>query len=89
MGRRITGVEGTIPQGVRSFGLRRCRCNGLAKGRLRHHLAATALNFHPPQRLVDRDPTSPHTHITPGSPSGPPGVVPIPQGDPAPARHNL
>lgn len=40
------GVEGTIPQGVRAFGLRRCRCHGLAKARLQHQLTATAMNFH-------------------------------------------
>ncbi|MFG3240709.1 IS1182 family transposase [Streptomyces sp. NPDC048157] len=40
------GVEGTISQGVRAFGLRRCRYNGLAKARLQHQLTATAMNFH-------------------------------------------
>ncbi|MBT2488222.1 transposase [Streptomyces sp. ISL-96] len=40
------GVEGTISQGVRSFGLRRCRYHGLAKARLQHQLTATAMNFH-------------------------------------------
>jgi IS5 family transposase len=42
------GVEGTISQGVRAFGLRRCWYHGLAKARLQHQLTATALNF---QRL--------------------------------------
>ncbi|MFJ7416502.1 IS1182 family transposase [Streptomyces sp. NPDC098077] len=40
------GVEGTISQGVRAFGLRRCRYRGLAKARLQHQLAASAMNFH-------------------------------------------
>jgi transposase len=40
------GVEGTISQGVRRFGLRRCRYHGLAKARLQHQLTATAMNFH-------------------------------------------
>ncbi len=40
------GVEGTISQGVRAFGLRRCQYAGLAKARLQHQLTATAMNFH-------------------------------------------
>ncbi|MEV5427951.1 transposase [Streptomyces sp. NPDC052701] len=40
------GVEGTISQGVRAFGPRRCRQHGLAKTRLRHQLTAAAMNFH-------------------------------------------
>lgn len=40
------GVEGTISQGVRAFGLRRCRYSGLAKARLQHQLSVTAMNFH-------------------------------------------
>ncbi|MGN9761972.1 transposase [Streptomyces sp. SD31] len=40
------GVEGTISQGVRAFGLRRCRYHGLAKAQLQHQLTATAMNFH-------------------------------------------
>lgn len=40
------GVEGTISQGVRAFGLRRCRYNGLTKAQLQHQLTATAMNFH-------------------------------------------
>ncbi len=40
------GVEGTISQGVRAFGLRRCRYHGLAKARLQHQLTATAMNLH-------------------------------------------
>lgn len=39
------GVEGTISQGVRSFGLRECRYIGLAKTHLQHVLTAVAINF--------------------------------------------
>lgn len=42
---RRAGVEGTISQGVRSFGLRQCRYMGLAKTRLHHLLIAVAINL--------------------------------------------
>ncbi len=38
------GVEGTISQGVRGFGLRECRYVGLDKVHLQHILTATAMN---------------------------------------------
>lgn len=38
------GVEGTISQGVRGFGLRECRYLGLDKVHLQHILTATAMN---------------------------------------------
>ena len=38
------GVEGTISQGVRGFGLRQCRYIGLNKVHLQHILTATAMN---------------------------------------------
>ncbi len=38
------GVEGTISQGVRGFGLRECRYVGLNKVHLQHLLTATAMN---------------------------------------------
>ena len=37
------GVEGTLSQGVRGLGLRRCRYIGLAKARLQHVATAAAL----------------------------------------------
>jgi transposase len=37
-------VEGTLSQGVREFGLRRCRYIGLAKARLQHVATAAAIN---------------------------------------------
>jgi transposase len=40
------GVEGTLSQGVRGFGLRRCRYIGLAKARLQHVATAAAINIY-------------------------------------------
>jgi transposase len=42
---RRAGIEGTISQGVRSFGLRRARYRGLGKTHLQHVATATAINF--------------------------------------------
>jgi transposase len=39
------GIEGTISQGVRAFGLRRAKYVGLATTHLQHVLTATAINF--------------------------------------------
>ncbi len=39
------GIEGTISQGIRGFGLRNARYIGLAKTHLQHVLTATAINF--------------------------------------------
>ena len=47
---RRAGIEGTISQGVRTFGLRFCRYRGLAKTHLQHIATATAINL---DRLVD------------------------------------
>jgi transposase len=44
------GIEGTLSQGVRGFGLRRCRYIGLAKARLQHVATAAAMNVY---RLSD------------------------------------
>jgi transposase len=41
---RRAGIEGTISQGVRAFGLRRSRYIGEAKVHLRHIATATAIN---------------------------------------------
>jgi transposase len=38
------GIEGTLSQGVRAFGLRRTRYSGLAKTHLQHILSAVAIN---------------------------------------------
>jgi transposase len=42
---RRAGIEGTISQGVRAFGLRRSRYRGLAKTHLQHVATATAINL--------------------------------------------
>ncbi|HEX6016219.1 MAG TPA: transposase, partial [Geminicoccaceae bacterium] len=42
---RRAGIEGTIPQGVRAFGLRRSRYRGLARTHLQHVATAAALNL--------------------------------------------
>ncbi len=39
------GVEGTISQGTRTFGLRRCRYRGSAKTRLQNIITAAAINL--------------------------------------------
>lgn len=38
------GVEGTLLQGARAFGLRRCRCRCLAKIHLQHIFTAVVMN---------------------------------------------
>jgi transposase len=38
------GIEGTLAQGIKAFGLRRCRYMGLAKAHLQHVITATAMN---------------------------------------------
>jgi transposase len=40
-----SGIEGTISQGIRGFGLRQNRYIGLAKSHLQHILTATAMNL--------------------------------------------
>ncbi|MDJ0596277.1 MAG: transposase [Pleurocapsa sp. MO_226.B13] len=39
------GIEGTISQGTRAFGLRFCRYRGLTKTRLQHIITACAINL--------------------------------------------
>ena len=39
------GIEGTISEGVRGFGLRRCRYVGFAKAHLQHVITAAAMNL--------------------------------------------
>ena len=43
--RRCAGVEGTLSQGVRAFGLRRSRYLGLAKTHLQHVITTGAMNL--------------------------------------------
>ena len=47
--KRRAGIEGTLSQGVRAFGLRRTRYRGLAKTHLQHVAIAAAINV---ERLV-------------------------------------
>ena len=47
------GVEGTISQGVRSFGLRQSRYWGLAKTHLQHLATAAAINLDRLGTVVD------------------------------------
>lgn len=42
---RRAGIEGTLSQGIRAFGLRQARYRGQAKVHLQHALIATALNL--------------------------------------------
>lgn len=43
--RARSGIEGTISQGVRAFGMRRSRYRGIEKTHLQHMIIATALNL--------------------------------------------
>lgn len=43
--RRRAGIEGTISEGVRAYGLRHCRYLGRAKAHLQHVATATAINW--------------------------------------------
>jgi len=49
--KRRAGIEGTLSQGVRTFGLRRTRYRGLPKTHLQHVAIATAINV---ERFVAR-----------------------------------
>ncbi len=42
---RRAGIEGTLSDGIRGFGLRRCRYFGLAKAHLQHVITAAAMNL--------------------------------------------
>lgn len=42
---QLAGIEGTLAQGIRAFGLRRCRYIGQAKTHLQHVITATAMNI--------------------------------------------
>jgi transposase len=47
--KRRAGIEGTLSQGVRAFGLRRTRYRGVSKTHLQHVATAAAINL---ERLV-------------------------------------
>jgi transposase len=50
------GIEGTLSQGLRGFGLRQCRYIGLAKTRLQHLATAAAINIDRLSAWLDRYP---------------------------------
>ena len=53
------GIEGTIAQGIRAFGLRRTRYRGLAKTGLQHLLTAAGLNLNRLNAWWDDKPLAP------------------------------
>jgi transposase len=53
------GIEGTLSQGIRAFGLRQCRYRGLPKTRLQHLAIAAAINI---DRLAAWLDGRPHAH---------------------------
>jgi transposase len=53
------GVEGTISQGVRAFGLRQARYIGHAKTHLQHLLIAAAINVERAIRWLEQEPLAP------------------------------
>lgn len=55
---RRAGIEATMSQGVRAFGLRRCRYIGLAKTHLQHVLTAAAINFVRASEWIDGTPVA-------------------------------
>jgi transposase len=57
--RRRAGVEGTLSQGVRAFGLRRCRYIGLAKAHLQHVITGAAMNLSRLAAWFEGDPQEP------------------------------
>ncbi|HEX5502447.1 MAG TPA: transposase [Thermomicrobiales bacterium] len=57
------GVEGTLPQGIRACGLRRCRSLGVAKARLQHLATGAALNVARIAAWVEGCPHAP-THVS-------------------------
>ena len=60
---RRAGIEGTISQGVRAFGLRRSRYRGLARTHLQHVATAAAINLERLARLVPGGPARRHPHL--------------------------
>ncbi len=57
------GIEGTISQGVRGFGLRQSRYWGLAKTHLQHLATAAAINIDRLGGLVRRAPAGQNPHL--------------------------
>ncbi len=57
--RARSGIEGTISQGVRVFGMRRSRYRGMQKTHLQHTMIATALNVVRTLAWLDEKPLAP------------------------------
>ena len=57
------GIEGTLPQGVRAFGMRRSRCIGLAKTSLQQACTGAAINVLRAVRRVEGRPRA-KTRVT-------------------------
>jgi len=55
---RRAGIEGTMSQGTRAFGLRQCRYIGQAKTHLQHVLTAAAINFVRVSEWIDGTPVA-------------------------------
>ena len=57
--RMRSGIEGTISQGVRAFGMRRSRYRGMQKTHLQHAMIATAINVVRTLAWLDEEPLAP------------------------------
>ncbi|HLZ61781.1 MAG TPA: transposase, partial [Ktedonosporobacter sp.] len=57
--RARAGIEGTISQAVRAFGMRRSRYRGMPKTHLQHSMIATALNVVRVLAWLDGEPLAP------------------------------
>ena len=51
-----SGIEGTILQGVRAFGMRQSRYRGMQKTHLQHVMIATAINIVRTLAWLDEEP---------------------------------
>ena len=54
-----SGIEGTISQGVRAFGMRQSRYRGMQKTHLQHVMIATAINVVRTLAWLDEVPLAP------------------------------
>ena len=59
---RRAGIEGTLSQGVRAFGLRRSRYSGHAKTHLQHVFTAVAMNWVRVYAWLEDRPLAPTRH---------------------------
>jgi len=54
-----SGIEGTLSQGVRAFGMRQSRSRGMQKTHLQHAMIATAINIVRTLAWLDEEPLAP------------------------------